>query len=364
MVFLGPQNLPVTGQSHSFHKTFDIFNGKKLKLCYPSKNSKYFVLKTLWFVIRLFCCSLQNKDHFYLTISRSRFGFYRDFIIFFVSQIFNRRLLIHLHGADFKDFFAASSYLDKHLIKYMYKKIEFGIVLLDEMKDQFEDFPNIHCFVLPNFHLLDVSLEQVRNKAERFKNSDRLQCIFLSNIMDEKGIWQAISASKKCIDNKVPLSLDIVGQVLGDNKQVASYLSSFSAITEKYPKIRFLGPLYGDEKSRQLCQAEIFILPTYYTTEALPISALEAMAAGLIILITNHNYLGTVFSKQTGNLLIPESSSSIYEALNDIACNRKNYADIMINNFIRATENFSIERYENSFHDIISSVVQDDIRYE
>ena len=356
MIFLGPQDFPVTGQSYSFHKTFDIYTGKKAKLCYPSKDSKYLVLKTLWFFIRLFCCSLQNKNLFYLTISRSRFGFYRDFIIFFISRIFNRRLLIHLHGADFKTFFLKSSHMDKYFINYMYQRIEFGIVLLDEMKDQFEDFPNIHCFVLPNFHLIDISLEQVRKKAEYFKNAEHLKCIFLSNIMDEKGIWESISAAKKCIDNKVPVSLDIVGQVLGDEKKVDSYLSTLSDTTEKYSQIRFFGALYGEEKNRQLCQADIFILPTYYPTEALPISALEAMAAGLIILITNHNYLGNVFSEKSGQMLTPESSDSIYEALTEINKNKEHYSEMMIKNSIRAAEDFSLKRYEVGFHFIISNV--------
>ena len=169
MIFLGPQNFPVTGQSYSFQKTFDIYTGKKIKLCYPSSGSKYFVLQTMSFLIRLFCCLLRNRDDFYLTISRSRFGFYRDLVIFSLSRIFNRGLLIHLHGADFKTFYSTSSYMDKYLINYMYRRIEFGILLLDEMKDQFKDFPNIHCFVLPNFHLIDISLEQVRKKRSILK---------------------------------------------------------------------------------------------------------------------------------------------------------------------------------------------------
>ena len=176
--------------------------------------------------------------------------------------------------------------------------------------------------------------------------------------MDEKGIWQAISATKKCIDNSVPVSLDIVGQVLGDEEKVETFLSSISVTTEKYSQIRFLGALYGEEKNRQLCQADIFILPTYYPTEALPISALEAMAAGLVILITNHNYLGNVFSEKSGKMLTPESSDSIYEALTEINKNRQRYSEVMIKNSIIGAEDFSIDRYKARFHDIVAKFTQ------
>ena len=55
--------------------------------------------------------------------------------------------------------------------------------------------------------------------------------------------------------------------------------------------IFYHGPLYGMQKKDFLKALDIFVLPSFYASEAMPISIIEAMRSGCVIIATEHHYL-------------------------------------------------------------------------
>ncbi len=60
--------------------------------------------------------------------------------------------------------------------------------------------------------------------------------------------------------------------------------------------IVYLGKTFGEDKVILLQKSDIFVLPTYYKSEAFPISIIEAMACENAIVTTNYKYLPDVVS--------------------------------------------------------------------
>ena len=62
--------------------------------------------------IKIFFCQV-----YYSTMSTSKLGFIRDLLMVSYAKILNKRIILHLHGGGFEDFYNRSPKLLKTLIK-------------------------------------------------------------------------------------------------------------------------------------------------------------------------------------------------------------------------------------------------------
>ena len=74
------------------------------------------------------------------------------------------------------------------MISYCYRKIDTSIVLLNEMKNEYDDFPNMNIQVISNCYASDFDLQS----GNLFQKKNRV--VYLSNIMKSKGILDFLDA--------------------------------------------------------------------------------------------------------------------------------------------------------------------------
>lgn len=311
-LFFGPFPEPYTGQSISFKQVFDNFNSDKI-LFNTTKFKKNKIMNSLYclFFLPIFYV-FYRFDKIYFTCTRSKFGFIKDFQLLLFAKIFNKKVVNHLHGADFIDFYKNSGFL-KILIRWSYNHINTNIVLLPSMKDQFKEFPSSTIEVVSNCYSSDFKDYKIDFSLKK------KQIVFLSNLIYTKGIFVFLEAIKVLLEKDKDIIVKIAGLPMGDEllstKKVSNKFNQISQMLEiNYPKRFFyLGVVKGKDKEDLLKESSIFVLPTFYKTEAFPLTIIEAMYFGNAIITTNHNYLKDVIESKNGALIKTKSFNDIVD---------------------------------------------------
>ncbi|QVK23669.1 glycosyltransferase family 4 protein [Shewanella dokdonensis] len=293
----------------------------------------------------------------YITNSRSLLGFYREIPYFLIAKIFNVPLVTHLHGADFNIFFESLGYLNRKLVRFCYNIPKVNIVLNERMRKEYSCLGiNVSTTVIPNF--VDLSFVDSVNKNDLNKKFDinNIKVIFLSNLLEDKGIFELLYGYLQCSDDvKSRISINIVGKPMFKNK--SSLKNFFDLLDATNGKVIYKGPKYNQDKWSELLSSDILILPTYYATEAFPLVFLEAAASGCFILTTKHNYLESVLSDFYCNFFEPKSSSEVSRVFTEMTRNLNTLTLGKENNFL-ISKRYSKSFYESNLLDVFQSVLE------
>lgn len=134
---------------------------------------------------------------------------------------------------------------------------------------------------------------------------------FVGNLFPSKGLYELVEAA-----TKTDVRLDIIGpgtaEVIQRVKEIAG---------DKIDKTIFIHGLLPNDKAVEFIkQLDIIALPTYYTAEAFPISILEAMSNGKMVISCPRAAIKDMLTDLDGNecgMLVKEKSSQdIVDAIN------------------------------------------------
>ena len=353
IIFIGPLPPPITGQSIAFSYIKEIDN----------INEQIFIINTQKYKIQLFnyfhsltilplIIMFSSYNTIYFIGSRSKLGFLRQLPFLAIAISKRIKIINHLHGADFNRFYNESG-IYKGIIKWIYKKVDTSIVLLEEMKDQFKAFPKMKLEVVPN-----AVSKEFENLDIVFPKEKRI--LFLSNIMASKGIIEFLTAAKQLLEEDKSIRIDIAGDFISDvfgnkNQIKKKFFILFEDLINNFPgRIFYHGSVYGTKKVDLLKSSSIFILPTYYPTEAYPISILEAMASGNAIVTTKHNYLEKIISKKNGETIQIKNSNQIVNSIKELFINQQKLQLIQKNN-LKYSKKHNIDNHLNQLYRIITN---------
>ncbi len=353
ILFVGPLVPPITGQAVAFTKAYECIEGCKKYIVnhnLTGKNVFIKILRTIYSILKIaFILTTKEVDTVYFTCSRTMLGSVRDVVLVFFARAAGTRIVTHLHGADFKSFYHSLPKWYRYLVTFTYNHVEEGIVLLEGMREQFSDFPNIHINVVPNFYNADLEVY----KYEKKDTNDEVHILYLSNILATKGIFYLLDAFadlEKQYDN---VYLNIAGGFVGDNdmskKEVEEH---FMEKISSMQRVHYLGMVRGDQKKELLHTSDIFVLPSYFSSEALPISAIEAMATGNALILTEHNYLSEL-KNEVNKIIWTKDSKEIAQAISFFVENKEALHKAKIENIKYAKKYFSEENYIHKLNGIL-----------
>lgn len=343
ILLVGPILPPITGQSLAFTRVYESYNSNEVELINTNLEKQSNLKKsfnTIYIILEIIYKILFNKyNTVYFTCSRSFSGSIKDVVLIQCASLKKSKVVNHLHGSDFYDFLHNSPNFYKNILINSYNKVDTSVVLLDGMKSQFKDFKSMDIEVIPNFYDDNLNIEITEKKNEK------LNILYLSNIIKSKGIFELIN-SIKTLSSKYNVKLNIAGgfvadEYLSQEEVKKEFLNSIS--NEK--NINYLGLVYGDEKVELLNKSDIFVLPSYYKSEAFPISIIEAMRCGNAIITTNYKYLPDVISDKNGALVTPQSIEELSSALEQLIINNKRLEEIQKHNILTAKKEYSLEKY-------------------
>jgi len=215
----------------------------------------------------------------YIPICQTTLGYFRDAPFILIGKMFNRKLLCHLRGGNFRNWYSSSSALTRWFVRRVHSLVDGQIVLGECLRDLFEGIlPDEKIFVVPNGKNINIDLQKK-------KKSDKIRIIFLSNFIREKGIPDVLKSIPEVYRHEPRVEFIFAGNWFDKGTKID--IEEF-VINNKELPIHIRGPIVGQEKLNILKSCDIFIFPTYYPAEGHPWVIVEAMAAGLPIITTDH----------------------------------------------------------------------------
>lgn len=284
--------------------------------------SMFRAFETLWVVLMVWWNLLSCKIY-YATMSTSALGFIRDYLTVGFARLLGRRTILHLHGGGFEAFYIESGPWLQRLIRSNLKRTDTIIVLGNLLKQQFYcvgEFVKPKLSVVPNG--LTLGVEEPKRRCRRLISNERVELLYLSNLMPSKGfldVIQAVEILEKKFPEKYHLNLcgsfvDAKTEPLTEVNSVET-LNRYLRINRLRKVVTYHGQVTGAAKDDQFKNAHVFILPTNYPWEGQPLSIIEALAYSIPVITCQHKGIPELVENgKTGQFVEPRSPSAIAAA--------------------------------------------------
>ena len=162
----------------------------------------------------------------------------------------------------------------------------------------------IHFLPLKDIHIVPNFFEEtVRPTHFKSRENEPLKVVYLSNLMEEKGVLDLLKSLMILKENNIEFEARFAGNIEEKIKQ--KVLPFFDC-----KELTYLGIVSGEQKKELLEWSNVFVLPTYYKMEGVPLSILEALSTGNIIVSTKHAGIQDIISDKNGRFRIRDSVES------------------------------------------------------
>ena len=297
---------PITGAAAASKTLVDALkkNHSVTVISYQRGNliSGKFSLKQMFKILAIgLKLKLMKKDYnsAYLVMSSSFLGNIRDiFILIMIGRRLRRKTVLHLHGANIDTYQSSTSLWIKLLNKKLLSGISSAIVLGETFKNIFKGYiSDNNIRIVKNYFAPDLLISE-EMLLSKFDSIEKVNILFLSNLMEEKGYGLLLDAFLFLPENiSSKAELHFAGECYSRGEKEL-FLNKIKGKSN----IFYHGSVTGKEKQQLLWNAHIFCLPTFYKYEGQPISILEAYAAGCIVITTSQGGINDIFTNNKNGL--------------------------------------------------------------
>ncbi|PGW34037.1 glycosyl transferase [Bacillus cereus] len=201
----------------------------------------------------------------------SRGSFFRKRIFVKLGKLFKKKIILHIHGAEFMVFYQESNETVKNQIREILDQVDVIITLSQKWKQDIES--------ITNNKNVKVIYNAIDNQKFNLSDLDSHNILFMGRVGTRKGIYDLVDIMPYLIKEFPNVKLHIAGD--GDLSTLKRKIEDLNINNS----IFIHGWINYNQKVQLLEHSSVFILPSY--NEGLPVSILEAMAAGLPVISTN-----------------------------------------------------------------------------
>lgn len=242
------------------------------------KNSPVKVFRLVGSLGKAFLKLLTHRYNFcYLAITCHGIGFLKDAPFALLCKLFGRKIVLHQHNKGMANDVERWPY--RWLLPLVYRNATVILLSWYLYPDIEMVVPKENVVVCPNGIVVDDSWLKV--KETKGENAVP-HLLFLSNLMESKGVLILLDALKLLTDKGVSFVCDIVG---GETKEINARRLDEEIDRRQLKHVVFYhGRKMGKEKEFFFNQSDVFLLPT--SNDCFPLVLLEAMAHCLPIVTT------------------------------------------------------------------------------
>lgn len=304
-------------------------------------------LKRILFSIKMFIKFLtlyKKYDIFHIHMASYGSTFRKGCYVRFLKKR-NKKVVLHVHGGEYLLFYNNLSINKKNIVNQIWRMADVVIVLSDKWKEIFE----------PIFK--EANIEVVRNGIEINKfnvavndiSKYKMNFLFLAKICKGKGVYDLIESIQEVCLKFPQIKLFIAGN--GEVDEVKKLIEDLNLDNN----IEVLGWIDDTEKIELLKMVGTVILPSY--NEGLPMTILEGMAAGKVILSTTVGAIPEVINQNKNGILIePGNVGDLVKSIETILIDDEFNNICALNNLNKAKDDFDIRIMHQKIAKIYNSL--------
>jgi glycosyltransferase involved in cell wall biosynthesis len=316
----------------------------------PTYSSEKNILNVLLFPLKYFKILfflLFNPSYKIVHIhGASRISFYRKYFLFLnIKYLLGRKVVYHIHGAEYHLFMEESSPFIKKCILNMLEQSDAVICLSIQWKDFFKKQANLKSIYILN-NTISMPVEYIKTKQ-----SDKIIFLLLGRIGERKGIFDLINV----IGENQDYFRDKIKVIIGGDGEIERMLNEIRQYNIE-DIIDYVGWVSGDDKDKLLIKSDVNILPSY--NEGLPISILESMSYKMPIISTDVGGISTIVKNNYNGFLI--EAGDIKELFNSMKYFIENKTKIAEygNNSFEIIQDFLPEKVIKDLHKIYDALLK------
>ena len=351
---------PVHGQSIATQMVFEAHMPKLSKQLIPIRSSKQITnvgkaslgkaFGLVGIIYRTLMARFKSnaKVLYYTPGSAATVPFIRDVVFLTLVRPFFQSTVLHYHSGGLPE------YLGKSIIRsiigrWIYGRRAWAISLSRETPVPGLEWGAHDVIEIPNG--LDVpKLETPPNSSEK-----ETRIVFLGNLFEEKGIFDLLSAAKIAADSyRGQLKIQFIGG-WPDTPTRKRFMRELESLPDSVivPEPE---PLYEEAKWKALASADLFIFPTYYRSENLPLCVIEAMGMGLPVIGYRWRGMSTLVKDGvTGALVDPHDIKALAEKILFYCNDKKACTNAGLAARLRQRDHFTKQSFLNRIEDILAN---------
>lgn len=214
-------------------------------------------------------------------------------IAWFSLAILRARVVFHVHGGRFMEYYSSRSPIGRRMIKWILDRVDVIVVLSESWKEKVAGITQNRSIEVVHNAVDGRHLRPVG--GEIFEQPPAI--LFLNVLHEDKGIYDFLKAASLVSDLRPGTKFVVCGtgelnrcMELSDSLGISSHVS-------------FRGWVAGKDKESAFRNASMFVLPSRY--EGLPISLIEAMYAELPVIATAVGGIPDIIRPGTNGFLVP-----------------------------------------------------------
>jgi glycosyltransferase involved in cell wall biosynthesis len=356
VLIVGPFPPPFGGQSVLVKNIIESRISKKFNLFLLNTNHQkpkiiFRIFYTFQFTVKLLFILLFSRHLCIVHIHTSAgIAFYEKIIYVVLSRLFNKKVLIHIHGGIFRNFWKNSGKVGQYLILQILNLCHRIVVLSPGWEKYFvkQIQTNTVVMSLPNS-------TKVENAVVFEKDKFCVSFLYVGHLKPEKGLLDLLEAIQILLSQtSQSFRIRLMGE--GDTHDNETLIRN-AFLRADIPNVEFLGLLTGEEKWHHFALADVFILPSH--SEDMPLTILEAMAFSLPVIATDVGVVNEVIENAVNGFLVePCNGKMLAEKMKILAENSDLRKMLGAANFLKFTEKYSFQSYELKLEHIYEDVLR------
>jgi glycosyltransferase involved in cell wall biosynthesis len=262
-----------------------------------SKDKRLFLpvwlLRQLYIFIK-FPFAMRHTNLVHINTAFNSLSICRDFVLILLAKIAGKKIVMHIHGGKY--LMQDCHHLTLNFLINNSLKLSNAIIVLSDIeKDKINKLLKNG---KPIYSLSNcIDFESIHYERTPKSGDHPVKIIFLGRIHESKGIEDIEEGIKK-LNN---WTKDFTFSLYGAGPLKDSFINRMHKILDG--RFDYKGVVQGEAKWKALSESDILLQPSRYG-EGLPMSMLEAMAAGNVVVVTDDASITTVVRGNINGMIV------------------------------------------------------------